>query len=258
MSKRTGPKLILNRKKLKALFPAMMIAPQDKYIAYALGVSKVETIRNWVLNGKVLMAQFDDKLEELDSIFSFEYEAIFEQRKLEFDEKFRMLYDLEPEEKIADRLRLEYNNFMLNEKRKFIEANIFRKENDVLDSITLVEDKDLDEEYKLYINFARIYERAKCVKEIGYLQNIDKHAGTSKNVGLSLKLLEKMNKEDFSDIQTIKHEGNIEVNTKSILSLALNYEKQQREQMLSLDNKKENIIDVVPVNLLEASTKKED
>ena len=169
-----------------------------------------------------------------------------------------MLYDLEPEEKIADRLRLEYNNFMLNEKRKFIEANIYRRENDLLEDVVLVEDEDLNEEYKMYIKFARIYQRAKCVKEIGYLQNIDKHAGTSKNVGLSLKLLEKMNKDDFSDQQIVKHEGNIEVNTKSILSLALNYEKQQKEQTLQLEAKKDNIIDVKPVNLIETSIKKED
>lgn len=258
MAKRTGPKLLLNNKKLKALFPAMMIAPQDKYIAYALGVSKVDTIKNWVTNGCVLMEQFEDKLEGLDDIFSFEYEAVFEQRKLEYDAKFRMLYDLEPEEKIADRLRLEYNNFMLNEKRKFIEANIYRRESDLLEDVVLVEDEDLNEEYKMYIKFARIYQRAKCVKEIGYLQNIDKHAGTSKNVGLSLKLLEKMNKDDFSDQQIVKHEGNIEVNTKSILSLALNYEKQQKEQTLQLEAKKDNIIDVKPVNLIETSIKKED
>ncbi len=255
---RTGPKLLLNKKKLKALFPAMMIAPQDRYIAYALGVTKVETIKSWVNTGNVLMEQFEDKLEGLDDIFSFEYEAVFENRKLEYDAKFRMLYDLEPEEKIADRLRLEYNNFMLNEKRKFIEANIYRKDCEFLDDIVLVDNEEVNEEYKLYIKFARIYQRAKCVKEIGYLQNIDKHASTSKNVALSMKMLEKMNKADFADTQTVKHEGNIEVNTKSVLALALNYEKELKQQQMQIESKKDNIIDVVPVNLIEASTKKED
>lgn len=255
---RTGPKLLLNKKKLKALFPAMMIAPQDRYIAYALGVTKVDTIKSWVNTGNVLMEQFEDKLEGLDDIFSFEYEAVFENRKLEYDAKFRMLYDLEPEEKIADRLRLEYNNFMLNEKRKFIEANIYRKDCEFLDDIILVDNEEVNEEYKLYIKFARIYQRAKCVKEIGYLQNIDKHASTSKNVALSMKMLEKMNKTDFADTQTVKHEGNIEVNTKSVLALALNYEKELKQQQMQIESKKDNIIDVVPVNLIEASTKKED
>lgn len=251
MGRKTGPKLALNKKKLKVLFPAMMIAPQNKYIANALGLNKAETVKNWVLAGEKLMENFEDKLEPLDEIFSFEYEPVFENRKLEFDALFRKLYELEPEEKIPDRLRLEYNNFMLNEKRKFIESNIERRENDILDDIQLSDNKDLDEEFKLYIKFARIYNRAKCVKEIGYIQNIDKHAGTSKNVGLSLKMLEKMNKEDFAETQTVKHEGNIEVNTKSILALAMSYERQEREKQLALKNSNENIIDVQKINLIE-------
>ena len=40
------------------------------------------------------------------------------------------------------------------------------------------------------------------------------------------------------------------MDTKSVLSLAINWEKQQREQQL-LGKKDENIIDVKPVNLLE-------
>ena len=42
----------------------------------------------------------------------------------------------------------------------------------------------------------------------------------------------------------------IMMDTKSVLSLAINWEKQQREQQL-LGKKDENIIDVKPVNLLE-------
>lgn len=251
---KTGPKLKLNEKKIKALFPAMMIAPQDRYIAYALGVSKVDTIKQWYINGKVLLEQFEDELEELDDIFSFEYEAVFENRKLEYDAKFRQLYDLEPEEKIADRLRLEYNNFMLNEKRKFIEGNINRRELEILSNIELSQDEDLDREFKLYIRFSRIYDRARAVKEIGYLQAVDKHSQTSRNVGLALKMLEKMNKEDFGETQFVNHSGTVEVNNKSILSLALNYEREQRQ---ALDAKKENYIDVTPIPQIE-EIKKDD
>lgn len=248
MAKRTGPKLALNEKKLKALFPAMMIAPQNRYIAYALGISKVETIKQWYANGKVLLEQFEDKLEELDDIFSFEYEEVFEYHKVEFDAKFRMIYDLDPEDIIQDRLRLEYNNFMLNEKRKFIEDKISKRENDILDKVQLSDNEDIDKEFKLYIRFARIYDRARAVKEIGYLSNIDRHAGTSKNVGLSLKLLERMNTEDFGEKQQIQHSGTVEVNNKSILSLALQNERQIRQ---ALEAKKERVIDVAPIPQIE-------
>lgn len=251
MTKRTGPKLALNNKKLKALFPAMMIAPMPKYIAYSLGISKPDTIRNWVASGDALMEEYAELLEPLDNIFSFEYEALFENRKLQYDSEFRKLYELEPEEKIPDRLRLEYKNFMLNEKRKFIEGNIERKENEILDEITLSTSEDINEEYKLYIKFARIFHRAKAVKEIGYLQNVDYHASSSKNVGLSLKMLQLSNREDFGEQQIVNHTGNIAVDTKSILSLALNWEKSQREQMQQIETKQENVIDVIPLNLIE-------
>ena len=246
---KTGPKLSLNEKKLKALFPAMLIAPQDKYIANALGV-KPQTIKLWVANGEAIQDKFEDLLEPLDEIFSFEYEDVFESRKPEFEDQFKLLYDIGLDEKIPDRLRLEYNNFMQKEKSKFIENNIQRRENEILDGIQLGQTELQDKEFKLYLKFWRIYNRARCAKEMSYLQNIDKHAGSSKNVGLSLKMLEKLNKEDFAETQTVTHEGSIMMDTKSVLSLAINWEKQQREQQL-LDKKDENIIDVKPVNLLE-------
>lgn len=255
---KTGPKLGLNNKKLKALFPAMMIAPQNKYIANALGVIKTDTIKDWYLNGMALMEKFENELEPLDDIFSFEYEATFDTRKEEFEDNFKLLYDIGLDEKVPDRLRLEYNNYMLNEKRKFIESNIERRENDILNNIILSNNKELDDEFKLYIKFARIYNRAKCVKEVGYIQNIDKHAGTSKNVGLSLKMLEKMNKEDFGDTQTVKHEGNIQINTKSILALSMQLEKEEKQKQQLLAQKNENIIDIKPINLLEASEKNKE
>ena len=127
---KTGTKLSLNEKNLKVLFPAMLIAPQDKYIANALGV-KPQTIKLWVANGEAIQDKFEDLLEPLDEIFSFEYEDVFESRKPEFEDQFKLLYDIGLDEKIPDRLRLEYNNFMQKEKCKFIENNIQRRENEI-------------------------------------------------------------------------------------------------------------------------------
>jgi hypothetical protein len=101
--------------------------------------------------------------------------------------------------------------------------------------------------------FSRIYDRARAVKEIGYLQNVDRHCGTSKNVALSLKMLEKMNKDDFGE--TVKHEGTIEVNNKSIISMAIFEEKKAQQ---AIEAKKENVIDVTPTNLLSLSKEVEN
>ena len=82
---RQGRKFTIDERKLKALFPAMLIAPQIKYIAYALGVRSVDTIKSWIASGEALQDQYSDKLGELDDIFPFEFEPYFENRKLEYD-----------------------------------------------------------------------------------------------------------------------------------------------------------------------------
>lgn len=251
MSRKAGPKLALNNKKLKMLFAIMQISPFDKFIAMQLGLSKAQTITQWVRNGEALMEQFEDKLQELDDIFIFEYNEVFNNRILEFDAEFRRLYDLEPEGGIPDRLRVTYDNYIRNERNKFIENNVERKENEILDDVVLSENEDLDKEFKLYIKFARIYKRGRNIKELGYLQNIDKHASSSKNVGLSLKMLEKLDKENFAETQVVTHTGNIDINSKSILALALQHEKQQKEAQLALEKNDENILDANTLNLIE-------
>lgn len=252
---RQGAKLLLDERRLKLLFPAMQVAVQAKYIAYALGVAKPDTIKQWIKAGEVLQDQFEQELEPLNDIAPFEYESIFESRKLEFDAEFRKLYDLQPEDKIADRLKLEYNNFLTTEKKKFIEKNVERKEDEILKKIKLSDDEDLDKEFKLYIRFARIYNRGVCTTEMGYITNINRHASTSKNVALSMKMLEKMNKEDFADTQTVNHTGTLEVQSKSILGIALNWEKQQRQALEAKENV--NLIDITPQALIETTKKDE-
>lgn len=238
---RSGRKLILDKQKVKALFNIIInSAPTPKYIAYGLGVQKPETVKEWIKAGEILQEQFEDKLEDLFDIFPYKYENVYENRKMEYDAEFRMLYNLEPEVQIPDRLRLTYEQFMNKEKQLFIEDNISRVEREVLDSVKLVEDEDLDNDYKLLIRFARIYNRARCVVEMGLLNSVNKHAHTSKNVGLGFKLLQTYNKEDFADQQVVKHEGTIDVNTKSILSLALNYEREMRQ----IEANKTPVIDI--------------
>ena len=136
---------------------------------------------------------------------------------------------------------------MDNERKKFIEENISRREREILEDIEFTDDESTNEQYRLLIRFARIYQRGVCTVEMGYLSNVNKHCSSSKNVGLSLKMLEKFNKADFADQQVVKHEGTIDVNTKSILGLSLQWEKQQKE----LTNSKNNIIEVNDIKQIE-------
>lgn len=236
-----GPKLKLDKSKLKHVFRIMInSAPTPKYVAYGLGIQKTQTITEWIKAGEVLQDQFDDELEELDNIFPYSFEEVFENRKLEYDAEFRQMYNLEPEGEIPDRLKFAYETYITKEKQFFIEDNIERKEKEILEDLTLHKNKETDEQFKLLIQFARIFNRAKNVVEMGLLQSINKHSKTAKNVMLGYKLLQNYNKDDFSETQTVTHTGTVEVNNKSILSLALNYEREQRQ----LSEKKENIIDV--------------
>ena len=64
------------------------------------------------------------------------------------------------------------------------------------------------------------------------------------------------NKEEFADTQVVNHSGTVDVNTKSILAIAL---QQEKEQKALLEKKNENVIDVKPLPLLEPkSITKED
>lgn len=257
MDKKCGPRIKLDNKKLKALFSVMLQAPTPKYIAYALGISKVDTVRSYIASGNALIEKFEEELEPLDDIIPNEFELVFEGRQEEFDAEFRILYGLESDAQIPDRLNFKYEQFILNSKRKFVEGHIERKEKEILDTIKLSDNKELDEQYKLLIRFARIYTRGKCVVEMGLLNSINKHSATAKNVSLGFKLLQTYNKEDFGEEQTIRHEGSIDFNNKSILSLAINWEKEQKEKAKMLEQKNNNIIDVTPTKLIEVKNEDE-
>ncbi len=248
---KAGPKLKLDNKKLKALFSVMMVAPTYKYVAYALSITQPETVSNYYHMGKALEMQYEKELEPLNDIIPFDFEQIFENRKEEFEAEFAQLYDLEPNTPIPDRLYKRHKDFMLNEKRKFVERNIERKERELLEEIKLSEDPRLDEDYKLLIRFSRIFYRGRCVIEMGLLNSVTENGMSSKNAQLGFKLLQTYNKEEFGEVQQVQHSGTIEVNNKSILGIALQYEKEQREQKLALEQKNTQVIDVTPVNLLE-------
>ena len=234
----SGRKFSLDKKKVKALYQAMLYGGiQIKYIAYNLGVRE-NTLRSWIDAGNTLCEAYEDKLEELEDIFPYMYMDLWENRKEEFEAEFRRIHELD--DKVPDRLYNTYVQFMDNERKKFIEENISRREREILEDIEFTDDESTNEQYRLLIRFARIYQRGVCTVEMGYLSNVNKHCSSSKNVGLSLKMLEKFNKADFADQQVVKHEGVIDVNTKSILSLALNYEKEMRQ----IEQNKTQIIDV--------------
>lgn len=246
---KAGNPLSLTKAKLKHVFRiAINSAPTPKYIAYGLGVQRPETIKEWIKAGEVLQQQFSDELEELDEIYPYSFEEVFENRKLEFDAEFRMLYSLEPEGQIPDRLRHAYNEYILKEKQFFVEDNIERKEKEILEDLILDKDDVTNENFKLLIQFARIFNRAKNVVEMGLLQSINYHSKTSKNIMLGYKLLQNYNKDDFAESQTVNHTGTVEVNTKSILSLALQHEREQRQ---ALEAKNNNIIDVENIKQIE-------
>ena len=245
---KTGPKLKIDNNKLKAILPIMLQAPTPKYLAMGLGINNVDTVRNYIKTGTLLEEEFSNKLEDLDLLLPYTYEQVFEQRREEFEAEFAQLYDLEPNTPIPDRLYARHEAFILDKKRNFIERKIEAKEQEILDNIELSEDENLDRDYKLLIRFARIYNRCRCMIEMGLLSSVTKHGMSSKNAQLGFKLLQSYNKEEFADTQVVNHNGTVDVNTKSILAIALQQEKQQKAL---IESKNENVIDVKPIPLLE-------
>lgn len=248
MAGKGGPKLTLTDAKLKILFKTMQKAPTAKYIAYSLGVSKTVTIKNWYQSGSVLLEQFEDQLWELESLVPMDYISIFEQRKPEFETEFKILYNVEEDKPIPDRLWTRYNDYIAEERDKFVEGNLERKEKEILSRITLSEDEETDRNFKLLIRFKRIYDRARCTLEIDLLNSVTRNGKTAKNAPLGFKLLQTYNKEDFGETQTVNHTGTIEVNNNSVISMALAYEKEQR---LIKEKKDRQVLDAKELNLIE-------
>lgn len=248
-------KILLTKQKLRQVFDiAINTAPTPKYIAYGLGIRSIDTIKSWILIGMNLQENFEDKLDGLYDISPWHYRNIWEQsKKLEADAEFRQIHQLEPDTPISDRQKLDYNMFLAKHRETFVERNIERLEWEYLEDITLSDDETIDNEYKLFILFERIFTRAKTVVEMGLLEAVNKHSKTSKNIALGYKMLQTYNQSDFGEIQTINHTGVVEVNNRSILSMALNYEREQKER---LEQKETQIIDVQPIQQIEQKEEK--
>lgn len=244
-----GPKLKLDKSKLKHVFRIMInSAPTPKYVAYGLGIQKTQTITEWIKAGEILQENFKEQLEELDNIFPYAYYEAFDNQSERFEIEFRTMNNLDTDARIPDRLLNSYNSYMLKEKQFFVEDNLERREKEILQDLVLDKDETTNENFKLLIQFARIFHRAKNVVEMGLLESINKYSVTSRNIGVGLKMLQLYNKEDFSETSTINHTGTVEVNNKSILSMALSYEKNLRE---AIEAKNDNIIDVENIKQIE-------
>ena len=217
-----GAKCKLTKEKIGILHKSVMRHPQLKYIAHDLGSISIGTVRNYLAYGEQLLDEYEDKLQDLYGIYSGEYEDIFEDIRIQYEDEFCMKYDLE-DGKIPDKLRPTFNSYMQKARCEFIERKVSQEEDKILDGITLSDDPDKDEEMKLYIKFYRVYTRARAFKESTYIENLDTFANTSKNVAISLKMLEKLNKEDFGETPR-QVNVNASVGHYSIIDLAIEEE----------------------------------
>ena len=223
-TRRTGPKCKLTKAKIAILHKSVMRHPQLKYVANDLGLNSINTVKNYLAYGEQFLEQYEDKLIDLFSIYSGEYEDIFEDIKIQYEDEFCMKYDLE-DGKIPDKLRPMFNSFMQKARCEFIERKVSQEEDKVLESAVLHPNSITDDEIKLYIKFYRVYTRARAFKEGTYIENLDTFANTSKNVAISLKMLEKLNKEDFGEQpREVNVSGNVGVQHFSIIDLAIEEE----------------------------------
>lgn len=223
-SKRCGAKCKLSKAKIAILHKSVMRHPQYRYIANDLGLNSTSTVKNYLVSGERYLNRFEDKLYDLFSIYAGEYEDIFNEHYIEYEDLFCMKHDLE-DGKIPDKLKPAFDRFMQKSKFEFIEKHVSQDEDKILDSVILSDIPEKDKEIKLYIKFYRVYTRARAFKESTYIEYLDSHANTSKNVGISFKMLEKLNKEDFGETpKEVNVTGGIGVQHYSIIDLAIEEE----------------------------------
>lgn len=247
-SKKRGVKCKLTKAKIGILHKSVMRHPQYRYIANDLGLNSTSTVKNYLIAGERYQAKYEDTLTDLFGIYAGEYEDIFNEHYVEYEDLFCMKHDLE-DGKIPDKLKPSFDRFMMKSKFEFIEKHVSQDEDKVFDSVTLSEDPERDKEIKLYIKFYRVYTRARAFKESTYIEYLDSHANTSKNVGISFKMLEKLNKEDFGETpKEVNISGGIGVQHYSVIDLAIEEEAKAQlgeTQALGLpDLQSDSIIDI--------------
>lgn len=221
----SGAKSAITQKKLDNLYKLVQMFKKPALVAKALGVD-IRTLKTWVENGENELEKHRELASELSDCFLDGFiqaqdriDEIHELLETEFLDKIKSP-ELNP--KIIGR----FEEFIKKKYNDFFEEIVSKSEDELIDNYIFSEHAGKNKSLKEYVKIARIFNRASLAMKNIYIGNIDKHAGTGANVGMSKWFLE-ITDDDFKT-QPVKvdvnHTGSV-----SLLDLSLKAEKQTKD-----------------------------
>lgn len=225
----TGATPKITQKKLDNLYKLIQIYKTDAIVARALGVT-INTFKSWISSGYEILSAHPRLQDELtDCMLDGDmkaYEMINIQRE-EFEQQF--LEETGASE-IHAKNKIYFDEFLNRKVKQAVEEVVCEEENKIIDNYDFGETEYVSNKYRLYAKVARTYDRANLALVKQYTGNIDKHAGSSKNVNLSKWFLEI--KEDSFKQQPVKHTMTHEgtVSLVQLVSEELEAEKRQQKK----------------------------
>jgi len=184
-----GAKCVITQKKIDNLFKMIQLYKRPSLVAKMLGVDK-RTFESWIEKGNEVLASNKDFNSELtDCVIDgliYTQEFIDDSREEFLAQFLKDTYATEINMKNAGR----FNEYLNEIAEEILEARTNKEESDMIDKFVFHEHDGKNESLKKYVKVARIVARADLAMKGKYLANIDKHAGTGKNVGLSKWMME--------------------------------------------------------------------
>lgn len=231
-----GRKSEISQTKIDAIYELIRTHKFIGIVAGLLGKHE-NTIKDWINKGNKILEKnqelndelVDRYLENRNKIQKI-YEDAMEVELIHFKEKNNI--ENTTSKTLLDRFINEYNLKKVKEFEQICKEN----EENLINNYLFSEDEEENQKMKQYVKFSRAFFRGKIANTAFYQSNIDKHAATSINVGLSWKMLERIESDNYAEKpQKIDHSHNHNI---VLIDLA-----KKAQKMIENKNKEENIID---------------
>lgn len=186
-------------KKIKNLHNIIIREEYPELIASKLGVRKGQP-EQWLKMGEDYIEKYDLILSDsgLYDIDIPEMEENEIKNKVKYMNDFLIEHEFET---INNKNKKIFEEYFEKKSGDFIEDQVYKKEDEILDELKFDLNPDKNYLIKLYIKFCRVWERAKARSTSRYLKNCQYHSGSSKNVGISKEKL----KEEFNIEEKVNH-----------------------------------------------------
>lgn len=233
----SGKKPEISDKKINTLYKLMKMFKKPNIVANVLNVDK-RTFASWISKGnEYLEKNREFSLELSDCILDA---IIHSEEYMQSNEEFFKQEFMQ--ETYSDGINgknfARYAEWRQNKLHDFIEDYTSKSENELINSYKFHEIDSKDETIKKYIKVARIVSRANNSNLNKYLEYVDKHAGTAKNVTLAKWLIETLEPEEFKPEQNRQQNTLINNGTISLIGLAKQEQlttRQQDEEIIDAD-----------------------